>query len=179
MTEGRVNNGWAFVLAAFPFWGTLLVLAVIETSGRFTFMFGEHSEYLKLLQDETNVIRLWIYWMAGSFFLSILDMIKLQNKGIALRGWECALNLLLPPAYFFMRNWTIVASTGKEQPAHGWLHTTWIAAVGFNVIFFGLVSADRLYKIAKDCALLVAWVLIVAVLWSIGERLYASLRKQP
>jgi hypothetical protein len=177
MNEGRVNNTWAFAAAAFPFWGTALALALIEVSGKFTSMFGENAEYLTLLQDQNNIIRLWVFWMAGTFLLGVTDARQLQQNGIALRGWEFALNLLLPPAYFFARNWAIVNSTGKEQSAHGWLHTTWIAAVASNIVFIGLVSADRLYKIGKDCALLVAWVLIVALLWSIGERLYASWKR--
>ncbi len=179
MIEGRVNNGWAFALAAFPFWGTALALALIDVSGSSAAVFGPDAEYLKLLQDRSIAVGLWIFWMVGTFLLGVIDTRQLQRNGIALRGWECALILLLPPLYFFVRNGAMVAATGKDQPAHGWLNATWVAAVGFNVIFIGLISADRLYKIAKDCALLIAWVLVVAALWSIGERLYASLWKRP
>ena len=55
----------------------------------------------------------------------------------------------------------------------------WITAAGFNVIFAGLISADQALKIAKDAALLIGWVLVVAALWAIGERLVARLRKRP
>jgi hypothetical protein len=48
-----------------------------------------------------------------------------------------------------------------------------------GVIYFGLISADQLLKIAQDAGVLIAWVLVVAVLWAIGERLFANFRKRP
>src|SRR5262249_23511267 len=121
---------------------------------------------------------LWIFWMAGTLVLGFIDTRQLQSNGVRLRGWEPALNLVLPPVYFFVRNRAIVSTTGKDQPAHGWLYATWVAAVGVNVICCGLISADRLLRVAKDAAILIAWVLLMAVLWSIGERLYTSLWKR-
>jgi hypothetical protein len=48
-----------------------------------------------------------------------------------------------------------------------------------SVIYFGLISADQLLKMAEDAAILIAWVLVVAALWAIGERLFANFRKRP
>lgn len=179
MGESRVNNGWAFALASFPFWGTALAIAVIEFSGSFDAVFGRDAEYLKLLQDRSNVVGLWIYWMAGTFLLGLIDARQLQRNGVALPGWALALLLLLPPAYFFARNWAVATAAGGNQPSSGWLLVIWIIAVGFNVIFAGVISADQLLKISRNCAVLIAWVLLVAALWSIGERLFTRLWKRP
>ena len=48
-----------------------------------------------------------------------------------------------------------------------------------GVIFIRFISADQLLRIATDVAILIAWVLVVAALWAIGERLFARLRKRP